>query len=114
MGLNIDYDESKEKKFFDITHELWGWGRGYHGQLGFKDTQVKWLPAKIPMKKDPRFKKEDHPSRLQMVTCNEKITLLLAVNGMLWWCGDKTTAGFEDPNEKRKHKFIPKDDEKSF
>ena len=49
-----------------------------------------------------------------MVTCNDQNTFLLAVNGMIWWSGDKSSAGFDDPNENRKHKFVPKVDQDSF
>lgn len=41
----------------DIKHELFGWGRGYHGQLGLKELKVvQWYPKKIKLKKDPRLK----------------------------------------------------------
>ena len=44
----------------DIKHELFGWGRGYHGQLGLKELKVvQWYPKKIKLKKDPRLKQEE-------------------------------------------------------
>lgn len=44
----------------DIRHDLYGWGRGYHGQLGLRDLKVvQWLPTRVKLKKDPRFKDED-------------------------------------------------------
>jgi hypothetical protein len=31
-------EEKDEKvKTIDIQHEIWSWGRAYHGQLGIKD-----------------------------------------------------------------------------
>ena len=35
------YDETGQKiKIENIKHDIYGWGRGYHGQLGLKDLKV--------------------------------------------------------------------------
>jgi alpha-tubulin suppressor-like RCC1 family protein len=99
----------------DIRHELYGWGRGYHGQLGLRDLKVvQWLPTRVKLKKDPRFKDDDQPTRFAMVTCGEKHTLLLAVNGLIWWSGEKGSVGMRDPNANRKNQFEAKNESASF
>lgn len=99
----------------DIRHELYGWGRGYHGQLGLKELKVvQWYPKKVKLKKDPRFKQEDQPTRFAKVACGEKHSLLLAVNGCIWWAGEKASVGMEDPNAIRRNKFEAKDESDSF
>jgi len=49
-----------------------------------------------------------------MVTCGEKHTLVLAVNGMIWWAGEKAAVGVEDPNEFRRNKFEARVESDSF
>lgn len=35
------YDENGQKvRIENIKHDIYGWGRGYHGQLGLKDLKV--------------------------------------------------------------------------
>ena len=44
----------------DIKHDIYAWGRGYHGQLGLKNLKViQWVPQKVRIRRDPRFKEED-------------------------------------------------------
>ena len=50
-----------------------------------------------------RFKDEDQPYRFAMVTCGEKHTMLLAINGNIWWAGEKISVGIVDPNQSRKN-----------
>lgn len=59
------------------------------------------MPAKVRIRRDPRFKEEDQPTRFAMVSAGEKATLLLAVNGAIWWAGDKHSVGLVDPREAR-------------
>ena len=49
-----------------------------------------------------------------MVSAGEKATLLLAVNGAIWWAGDKHSVGLVDPREARQNKYEPKNEEKYF
>lgn len=99
----------------DIKHELFGWGRGYHGQLGLKELKVvQWYPKKIKLKKDPRLKQEDQPTRFAKIACGEKHSLLLAVNGGIWWAGERAAVGKLDPNALRRNQFEAKDESDSF
>ena len=75
---------------------------------------VQWVPTKINIRKDPRLKEEDQPTRFAMATCGEKHTCLLAVNGKIWWTGEKSSVGFVDPNKSRKNKFEKYDESNSF
>lgn len=75
---------------------------------------MQWIPRKVRLKKDPRFKDEEQPSRFAMITCGEKHTLLLAVNGAMWWAGEKSAVGLVDPNAVRKNKFEAKVESESF
>ena len=82
---------------------MYSWGRGYHGQLGHKDHKnVQWTPKKVKIRKDPRLKDEDQPNRFSMISCGEKHTLALAVNGLIWFSGDKAAVG----------QFLKKDESK--
>jgi len=112
----LNEDEIKEKVIIkDIKHELYGWGRSYHGQLGLNQQKlVQWTPKKIRLKNDLRFKEDEQPTRFAMITCGEKHSLILAVNGAIWWTGHKGAVGKVDPNEVRKCKFEPKDDRLSY
>lgn len=88
----------------DIKHEVYSWGRGYHGQLGHRDLKiVQWAPKLVKIKKDMRFKDEDQPYRFAMVSCGEKHTMLLAINGNIWWAGEKISVGIVDPNQARQN-----------
>lgn len=108
-------EQGNNVRTIDINHELYGWGRGYHGQLGLKDLKVvQWVPKKIKIKKDPRLKEEDQPTRFAMISCGEKHTVVLAVNGKLWWTGEKVAIGLVDPNKARKNKFEKNDESTSF
>ena len=49
-----------------------------------------------------------------MVTCGEKHTILLAINGNIWWAGEKISVGIDDPNQERKNKYDPKNEIDSF
>lgn len=49
-----------------------------------------------------------------MASCGEKHTCLLAVNGMIWWSGEKKAVGKVDPNIIRKNKFEAKDEKASY
>lgn len=99
----------------DIKHDLFGWGRGYHGQLGLKELKVvQWSPKKIKLKKDPRLKREDQPTRFAKIACGEKHSLVLAVNGSIWWAGEKAAVGKPDPNALRRNQFETKDESESF
>lgn len=40
--------------------------------------------------------------------------MILCVNGSIWWCGEKSAVGKVDPNEVRKNKYDPKDEEQSY
>ena len=42
---------------------------------------------------------EDQPTRFSMVTCSEKFTLVLSVQGKIWFTGDKTSVGLESMNK---------------
>lgn len=84
-------------KKISISHELYSWGRGYHGQLGHKDAKnVQWTPLKVKIKRDPRVQDSEQPTRFQMVTCGERHTLILSVTGALWWTGDRDAVGLRD------------------
>ena len=84
----------------DINHEVYSWGRAYNGQLGLRDCKnVQWTPKKVHIKKDPRLQDEDQPTRFAMVACGQKFSMLLAMNGMMWFSGDKKQVGLyrEEP-----------------
>jgi hypothetical protein len=66
------------------------------------------------LKRDPRFNDDQQPTRFAMVSCGEKHTLLLAVNGLIWWTGAKSAVGLDDPNITRKNKFEAKVERDSF
>lgn len=54
------------------------------------------------------------PTRFAMVTCGERHSLLLAVNGSIWWTGSKSMVGYPDPNLTRKNQFEAKNERDSF
>jgi len=63
-------DPENQVVTIDIQHEVFTWGRGYHGQLGLRDVKnVQWVPKKVRIKKDPRLQDEDQPNRFHMVSC---------------------------------------------
>ena len=55
-NMEKEDDTGQKIKIENIKHDIYGWGRGYHGQIGLKDLKVvQWEPAKIKIKRDPRF-----------------------------------------------------------
>ena len=47
----------------------------------------------MKIKKDQKLNDEDQPTRFAMITCGEKHSLALAVNGLIWYTGDKKQVG---------------------
>jgi alpha-tubulin suppressor-like RCC1 family protein len=51
-----DEDVDEKQVYVDIKHDVFSWGRGYHGQLGLRNLKtVQWTPKKVKIKRDPRF-----------------------------------------------------------
>ena len=110
-----DEEKGAEKGGVDIRHDVYAWGRGYHGQLGLKDLKlVQLTPKRVKIRRFPQLQESDQATRIASVQCGERHTLLLCVNGAVWWAGEKAAVGKVDPNEVRKNKYDPKDEELSY
>ena len=59
--IDFPEEEDDEKKVYvDIKHDVYSWGRGYHGQLGLRHLKtVQWVPKKVKIKRDPRFQESE-------------------------------------------------------
>lgn len=111
----IEEGDGGDKARVDVKHDVYAWGRGYHGQLGLRDLKlVQLTPKRVRIRRFPALQEHDQATRIANVQCGERHTLLLCVNGAIWWAGEKTAVGKVDPNEVRKNKYDPKDEELSY
>ena len=66
--LAMPEDDGGEKMKIDVKHDVFAWGRGYHGQLGLRDLKlVQLTPKRVKIRRFPALQEHDQATRIANV-----------------------------------------------